>query len=94
MATILVTGARVSSAATSSRRCIDGGPSRRRPRPHGEDDALVRRACRPGSEHAVETRIGDVTEPATLPAAMAGVDASSTSPRSRGTSTAARASGW
>ncbi len=36
--------------------------------------ALVRRRLPAGQRDAVETRIGDVTKPATLPAALAGVD--------------------
>lgn len=41
----------------------------------GEDETLVRRRLLPGQRGAVETRIGDITQPSTLPPAMAGVDA-------------------
>ena len=76
MSTILVTGAAASSAATPSRRLLDAGhrvvalvrdaDSRRR---------SSSTACRPPGATASRSRIGDVTEPATLAAALAGVDA-------------------
>ena len=76
MATILVTGA--SRVRRQPRRpgADRRRPPGRRPGPRRRRGARSSRRRLPaGQRDALETRIGDVTEPATLPAALAGVDA-------------------
>jgi uncharacterized protein YbjT (DUF2867 family) len=75
MATILVTGASGFVGSHMIPALIDGGHRVVGLVRNGDDGALVRRRLSPGQRDALETRIGDVTEPATLPAAVAGVDA-------------------
>jgi uncharacterized protein YbjT (DUF2867 family) len=75
MATILVTGASGFVGSHVIPALIDAGHRVVGLVRTGEDDGLVRRRLLPGQRDALLTRIGDVTQPATLPPAMAGVEA-------------------
>ncbi len=75
MATILVTGAAGFVGSHVVPALVDAGHGVVALVHDGEDEALVRRRLAPGQRGSVETRIGDITRPATLTPAMAGVDA-------------------
>jgi NADH dehydrogenase len=75
MATILVTGAAGFVGSHLVPALADAGHRVVGLVHHGGDEALVRRRLSPGLREGVETRVGDITVPATLPPVMAGVDA-------------------
>ena len=75
MATILVTGATGFVGSHVIPALIDDGHRVVALARDAERAALVERRLNPAQRAAIETRIGDVTTAASLPAAMAGIDA-------------------